>query len=87
MWYVSVFDTKESASRADLNHERAEWIRKEMDRTLKSRCRTVKRYEVLGNSPQKMFLVVESDDPAHVESVVRTFWRHLAFRDISRNRP
>ncbi|RJQ52018.1 MAG: hypothetical protein C4526_08820 [Nitrospiraceae bacterium] len=64
MWYISVFDAKESASRSDLNRERAEWVRKNMDKTLKARCRTVKRYEVLGSSPQKIFLVIETDDPA-----------------------
>jgi len=87
MWYVSVFDAKETASRADLNHERAEWIKKDMDRVLKSRCKTVKRYEVLGSSPQKIFLVIETDDPTALNLLSVHFgdiWNSITYPVLDR---
>jgi hypothetical protein len=87
MWYISIFDAKENVTRADINHERAEWIRKNMDKTLKQRCKSVKRYEVLGGSPLKIFLVIETDDPTALNLLSTHFgniWNSVTYPVIDR---
>ncbi|MFH1014798.1 MAG: hypothetical protein V1762_02620 [Nitrospirota bacterium] len=42
--------------------ERMEWLKKGRDRIFQQRCKAINRYEVLGISPLKIILVIETED-------------------------
>ncbi len=82
MWYLSVFDAKEDVSRADINHERAEWIKKGRDKLFQQNCKTIERYEVIGNSPLKIFFIIETEDPAAINLLSTHFgnaWNSVTY--------
>jgi hypothetical protein len=62
MWYVSIFDAKEDVMRNEIYHERAMWL-KNKEKVFQKKCKTIKRYEVIGSSPVKVFFLIETDDP------------------------
>ncbi len=63
MWYVAIFDAREHVTRKDIYRERAEWLKKGKEKTFQKKCKTIKRYEVIGSSPLRVFFVIETDDP------------------------
>jgi hypothetical protein len=90
MWYISIFDAKENMTRKDIYRERATWIRKGKDRLFQKKCKTIKRYEVVGTSPLKIFFVIETNDPTALTMLTNHFgdaWDSITFpivqRDIS----
>jgi hypothetical protein len=62
MWYVAVFDAKEDVARKEIYHERSEWLKKR-EKVFQKKCKTIRRYEVVGSSPVKVFFIIETDDP------------------------
>lgn len=87
MWYVSVFDAKENISRTEINRERAEWIKKGRDRTFQQRCKTINRFEVLGNSPLKIIFIIETDDPTALNLLATHFgdyWNCVTYPAVQR---
>lgn len=87
MWYISIFDAKENVTRAEINRERTEWIGKNMDNVLKQKCKTVKRYEVLGRSPLKIFIIIETEDPTAINMLSTHFgniWNSVTYPVIAR---
>jgi hypothetical protein len=62
MWYVSVFDAKEDVTRNEIYQERATWLKKK-EKLFQKKCKTIRRYEVVGSSPVKVFFILETDDP------------------------
>ncbi len=62
MWYVVVLEAKEDVTRKEIYYERSEWLKKRAKSFLK-KCKTIKRFEVAGSSPVKVFFLIETDDP------------------------
>ncbi len=87
MLYISIFDAKENVSRTDINRERAEWIKKDMDKLLQQRCKTIRRYEVLGRSPLKIFFMIDTDDSTALNLLTTYFgdaWNSITYPVIQR---
>lgn len=87
MWYISVFDAKESVTRKDIYRERASWIKKGKDKIFQQRCKTIKRYEVIGSSPLKIFFVIETNDPTALNMLSNHFgdaWNSTTYPIVER---
>lgn len=87
MWYISIFDAKENVTRKDIYRERVEWIKKGKDKTFQKRCKTIKRYEVLGSSPLKIFFVIETDEPIVLNMLSNHFgdvWNSVTYPMVQR---
>ncbi|MEW6570378.1 MAG: hypothetical protein AB1390_04290 [Nitrospirota bacterium] len=87
MWYVSIFDAKENTSQSDIKNERSEWLKKGMDKIFKQRCKTIKRFEVLGSSPMKILFIIETEDPTALNLLSRHFgdaWNSITYPIIQR---
>jgi hypothetical protein len=87
MWFISIFDAKENTSRKAINEERTEWIKTGMDKIFQQRCKTIKRYEVLGGSPMKIFFVIETEDPTALNILSNHFgdaWYSITYPMIER---
>ncbi len=82
MWYISIFDAKEDVTRKDIYRERAGWLRKGKNKTFEQRCKTIRRYEVLGSSPLKIFFVIETNDPSALNILSNHFgdaWNSVTY--------
>lgn len=87
MWYISIFDAKETTSRSDITRERTEWLRKGKDKVFQQQCRTINRYEVLGMSPMKIIFVIETDDPSALNLLSGHFgnaWNSVTYPIVQR---
>jgi hypothetical protein len=87
MWYISIFDAKENVTRKDIYRERASWIRKGKDKIFHKQCKTIKRYEVVGSSPLKIFFVVETNDPIALNMLTNHFgdaWNSITYPIVQR---
>lgn len=87
MWYVSIFDAKENVTRKDIHRERASWIKKGKDKIFHQRCKTIKRYEVIGSSPLKIFFVIETNDPITLNMLTNHFgdaWNSTTYPIVQR---
>ncbi len=87
MWYVSIFDAKENVTRKDIYRERAEWLKKGKEKIFQKKCKTIKRYEVIGSSPLKIFFVIETDDPTALNILSNHFgdaWNSMTYPTIQR---
>ncbi|MBI1810687.1 MAG: hypothetical protein HY035_02650 [Nitrospirae bacterium] len=87
MWYVSIFDAKEGIARADINRERMEWLKKGRDRIFQQKCKAINRYEVLGISPLKIILIIETDDPDALHLLSTHFgdaWNSVTYPIVQR---
>ena len=87
MWYISIFDAKENVTRKDIYRERTEWIKKGKDKVFQKKCKTIKRYEVLGSSPLKIFFVIETDEPVALNMLSNHFgdaWNSVTYPMIQR---
>lgn len=86
MWYVVVLDAKEDVSRKEIYYERSEWLKKRAKVFLK-KCNTLKRLEVAGSSPVKVFFVIETDDPSTLNVLSNHFgdtWDSVIYPVIER---
>jgi hypothetical protein len=86
MWFVSVFDAKEHVTRKDIYRERASWL-KNKEKVFQKKCKTIKRYEVIGSSPLKVFFLIETDDPKTLNVLSSHFgdaWDSQTFPVIER---
>lgn len=86
MWYVVVLDAKEDVSRKEIYYERSEWLKKRAKVFLK-KCKTLKRFEVAGSSPVKVFFVIETDDPSTLNVLSNHFgdtWDSVIYPVIER---
>ncbi len=87
MWYVSVFDAKETVTRKEIYRERAEWLKKGKERMFQIKCKTINRYEVLGSSPLKIFFVIETDDSTALTVLTNHFgdaWNSITYPIVHR---
>ena len=87
MWFISIFDAKENTSRTAIINERAEWVKKGLDKIFQQRCKSIKRFEVLGSSPRKIFFVIETDDPTSLNLLSNHFedaWNSITYPIIQR---
>jgi len=87
MWYISIFDAKENVTRKEIYRERALWIRKGKDKIFQKKCKTIKRYEVVGSSPLKIFFVIETNDPIALSVLTNHFgdaWNSITFPIVQR---
>jgi hypothetical protein len=62
MWFVSILSAKDHVTRKEIYRERGSWL-KDREKLFKKKCKTIKRYEVIGSSPLKVFFIIETDDP------------------------
>jgi len=62
MWFIATFDAKEDVSRKEIYQERGSWL-KTKEKVFQKKCKTIKRYEVVGSSPVKVYFIIETDDP------------------------
>ncbi|MGO9377780.1 MAG: hypothetical protein ACLPN1_01635 [Dissulfurispiraceae bacterium] len=86
MWYVAVFDAKEDVVRKEIYHERSEWLKKR-EKVFQKKCKTIKRYEVVGSSPVKVFFILETDDPRTLNVLSTHFgdaWYSMTYPVIER---
>ena len=86
MWYVAVFDAKEDVARKEIYHERSEWLKKR-EKVFQKKCKTIRRYEVVGSSPVKVFFVIETDDPSTLNVLSNHFgdtWDSVIYPVIER---
>lgn len=58
--------------------ERMEWLKKGRDRIFQQKCKAINRYEVLGISPLKIILVIETDD---LKTLLSIYTPAIAFSD------
>lgn len=87
MWYISIFDAKETTALKEIRHEREQWIKKGKDKLFQQRCKTINRYEVLGISPLKIIFVIDTDDPSALNLLSRHFgdeWNSVTYPIIQR---
>jgi hypothetical protein len=87
MWYLSIFDAKENVTRKDIYRERSEWLKKGKEKIFQKKCKTIKRYEVLGSSPLKIVFVIETDDPTALNILTNHFgdaWNSVTYPIIQR---
>jgi len=87
MWYVCIFDAKEGITRSEINRERAEWLKKDRDRIFHQKCKTITRYEVLGMSPLKIVLIIETEDPEALHMLSTHFgdaWNSVTYPIVQR---
>ncbi len=86
MWYVVELNAKEDVARKEIYHERSEWLRKKAKMFMR-KCKTLRRFEVPGSSPVKVFFLVETDDPRTVNVLSNHFgdaWYSVAYPVIER---
>ena len=86
MWYISTFDAKEDVMRTEIYQERASWL-KNKAKIFEKKCKTIKRYEVMGSSPVKVFFLIETDDPRTLNILSNHFgdaWYSETFPVIER---
>lgn len=87
MFYISVFDAKDDISRDDINKEREQWLKDDKDKVFQSKCKSIKRYEVVGLSPLRIFFVIETDDPTALNMLSSHFgnaWNSIAYPVVQR---
>ncbi|NCO83368.1 MAG: hypothetical protein COZ31_02350 [Nitrospirae bacterium CG_4_10_14_3_um_filter_44_29] len=87
MLYLSIFDAKENTTRTDINRERSEWLKKGRDRIFQQKCKAINRYEVLGISPLKIILIVETEDPDALHLLSTHFgdaWNSVTYPIVQR---
>ncbi len=87
MLYVSIFDAKENVTRKDIYRERSEWLKKGKEKFFQKKCKTIKRYEVIGSSPLKVFFLIDSEDPKALNMLSNHFgdaWYSEAYPVIER---
>ncbi len=87
MQYLSIFDAKEDTTRANINRERTEWLKKGKDRVFQQKCKSIERYEVLGSSPLKIVFVIETEEPTALNLLTGHFgdsWSSVTYPIIKR---
>jgi len=87
MLYLSIFDAKENTTRTDINRERSEWLKKGRDRIFQQKCRAINRYEVMGLSPLKIILIIETDEPDALHLLSTHFgdaWNSVTYPIVQR---
>jgi hypothetical protein len=87
MWFISIFDAKENVTISEIRNERKEWFKKGLDKIFQQRCKTIRRFEVIGSSPKKLFFVVETDDPTAINLLSNHFgdaWHSVTYPIIER---
>jgi hypothetical protein len=86
MWYIATYDAKEEVMRSEIYRERALWL-KNKAKIFEKKCKTIKRYEVIGSSPVKVFFLIETDDPRTLNILSNHFgdaWYSETFPVIER---
>jgi hypothetical protein len=86
MWYIATYDAKEDVMRSVIYQERASWL-KTKAKIFEKKCKTIKRYEVIGSSPVKVFFLIETDDPRTLNILSNHFgdaWYSETFPVIER---
>jgi hypothetical protein len=86
MWFVSIYDAKKNVTRKEIYRERASWL-KNREQLFKTKCKTIKRYEVIGSSPLKVFFLIETDNPKTLNLLSNHFgdaWKSQTFPVIER---
>jgi hypothetical protein len=86
MWFVSILNAKENVTRKEIYRERASWL-KDKEKLFKKKCKTIKRYEVIGSSPLKVFFLIDTDDPKTLNVLSSHFgdaWNSQTFPVIER---
>ena len=86
MWFVSIFDAKEKVTRKEIYRERSLWL-KNREKSFLKRCKTIKRYEVIGSSPLKVFFLIDTDDPKTLNLLSNHFgdaWNSHTFPVVER---
>ncbi|MBI4652458.1 hypothetical protein HY745_14520 [Candidatus Desantisbacteria bacterium] len=82
MLYISIFDAKANTSQDEIKKERKEWIKKGKDRVFHEKCKEIKRYEVLGSFPLKIFFIIETNDPCALNLLSHHFgdgWNSITY--------
>lgn len=82
MWYISVFDAKESATREDIEKCREDWLNQGKDQDLAKKCHSIERFEVLGKNPLRVFIIIETDNPNTLNVLSRFFgdaWHSVTY--------
>ena len=86
MWYIVELDAKEDVARKEIYFERSEWLKKKAKVFMK-KCKTLRRFEVPGSSPVKVFFLIETDDPRTLNVLSNHFgdsWYSEAYPVIER---
>lgn len=73
MKYITIFNSRKSATYEEITRERKEWIEKGKDKLFSEKCKTIHRYEVLGHFPLKIFFVIETDKPQVLNMLANHF--------------
>jgi hypothetical protein len=87
MLYISVLESKEGTLLSDINRERQEWFDKGRNKVFQMRCKKISRFEVIGTSPLKIFLLIETDEPSALNLLSRHFgdaWNAVTYPVIER---
>lgn len=82
MWYITIFDAKETATIEDINKNREEWINQGKDQVLAKKCHSIQRYEVIGKTPPRVFFIIETDNPDALNILSRYFgnsWNSVSY--------
>ena len=64
-----------------------EWLKKGRDRIFQQKCKAINRYEVLGISPLKIILIIETDDPDALHLLSTHFgdaWNSVTYPIVQR---
>lgn len=88
MLYISIFDAKESIHIADINKERDSWYKKGKDKTFQKMCKEIRRYEIVGKSPQRIMFITETDTPQALNLLTRHFgqaWTSVTYPALHRD--
>ena len=73
MRYIAVFNAKQGISDEDLQQEWDAWVNEDLDELLHHGCAEFERFETVGNTPRKIFFMIDADDPFVVECLSQHF--------------
>lgn len=73
MKYVSICNAKKRIPPMANSEDISEWVNVSKDELLHKKCRMIKCYETLAGTPQKLIIMLDTDDPEAVNMLSRDF--------------
>jgi hypothetical protein len=70
---VSICNTKKSIPSMAKAEDIAEWVNVSKDELLHEKCKMIKCYETLPGTPQKLIIMIDTEDPGALNILSRDF--------------
>ncbi len=63
MQFISIYNPRQGKSTQTIMHEKAAWTQQCRSQCIHEKCMKICRYETYGDTPKKVFFLIETDDP------------------------